>query len=159
MVTYLLIGGIMLLGIESVVPGTCVFGVSGMILLLAVLYLYLGAGATAAVVVAILSVISLAVGIWLIKKVPHSWIGKRLTLTLESTKDRGYSGNDERVDLLGQEGVTQSVLSPAGRALFGENIIDVITDGEFYEPGTKVVVVAVTGGRVVVRKVESEEAK
>ena len=147
MVTYLLIGGIMLLGIESVVPGTCVFGVSGMILLLAVLYLYLGAGATAAVVVAILSVISLAVGIWLIKKVPHSWIGKRLTLTLESTKDRGYSGNDE------------SVLRPAGRALFGENIIDVITDGEFYEPGTKVVVVAVTGGRVVVRKVESEEAK
>ncbi|MBE6079655.1 MAG: hypothetical protein E7204_02240 [Veillonella sp.] len=156
MITYLVIGGIVLLGIEAVVPGTCVFGVAGMIALLAALYLFLGAGAMASIVVAFVAVISLIIGIVLIREVPNSWIGRRLTLSLESTKDRGYSGNDERVDLLGQEGVTQSVLRPAGRALFGENIIDVITDGEFYEPGTKVVVVAVTGGRVVVRKVESE---
>ena len=35
MITYLFIGGIVLLGIEAVVPGTCIFGVSGMVLLLA----------------------------------------------------------------------------------------------------------------------------
>lgn len=43
MITYLFIGGIVLLGIEAVVPGTCIFGVSGMVLLLAALYFYLGA--------------------------------------------------------------------------------------------------------------------
>lgn len=42
MITYLFIGGIVLLGIEAVVPGTCIFGVSGMVLLLAALYFYLG---------------------------------------------------------------------------------------------------------------------
>lgn len=156
MITYLFIGGIVLLGIEAVVPGTCIFGVSGMVLLLAALYFYLGAGAMASIVVAIVSVIALIVGIWLVKKAPHTWIGRRLTLTLESTKDRGYSGNDERTDLLGREGIARSVLRPAGRVIFDDTPVDVVTDGEFYEPGTKVVVVAVTGGRVVVRKVESE---
>ena len=38
MITYLFIGGIVLLGIEAVVPGTCIFGVSGMVVLLAALY-------------------------------------------------------------------------------------------------------------------------
>ena len=42
MITYLFIGGIVLLGIEAVVPGTCIFGVSGMVLLLAALYFLLG---------------------------------------------------------------------------------------------------------------------
>ena len=68
MITYLFIGGIVLLGIEAVVPGTCIFGVSGMVLLLAALYFYLGAGAMASIVVAIVSVIALIVGIWLVKK-------------------------------------------------------------------------------------------
>ena len=29
--------------------------------------------------------------------------------------------------------------------------LDVITDGEFYEPGTEVKIISVTGGRIVVR--------
>ena len=53
---------------------------------------------------------------------------------------------------MGKTGVAQTVLRPSGRALIDGQLVDVITDGEFYEPGTKVKVVAVTGGRTVVRK-------
>ena len=42
-----------------------------------------------------------------------------------------------------------------GTPVDGE-LVDVITEGEFYEPGTAVRVVAVTGGRTVVRKEEKK---
>lgn len=153
MITYLVIGGVVLLGIESLVPGIGIFGLLGILALLGALYLYLGAGLLAALVVAVVAIIALIVGIWLIKKAPNSRLGKALTLTLESTKERGYSGSEERRDLLGKTGIAQSVLRPAGRVLFDNKPVDVVTDGEFYEPGTEVIVVEVTGGRIVVRKV------
>lgn len=153
MITYLVIGGVVLLGIESLVPGIGIFGLLGIIALLGALYLYLGAGLLATMVVAVVAIIALIVGGWLIRKAPNSRLGKALTLTLESTKERGYSGSEERSDLLGKTGIAQSVLRPAGRVLFDQQPVDVVTDGEFYEPGTEVVVVEVTGGRIVVRKV------
>ncbi|SUP44674.1 NfeD family protein [Veillonella criceti] len=153
MITYLVIGGVVLLGIESLVPGIGIFGLLGIIALLGALYLYLGAGLLATMVVAVVAIIALIVGVWLIRKAPNSRLGKALTLTLESTKERGYSGSEERSDLLGKTGIAQSVLRPAGRVLFDQQPVDVVTDGEFYEPGTEVVVVEVTGGRIVVRKV------
>lgn len=52
--------------------------------------------------------------------------------------------------------MAQTVLRPSGRALIDGELVDVITEGEFYEPGTAVRVVAVTGGRTVVRKEEKK---
>ena len=69
---------------------------------------------------------------------------------------QGYTGSQERQDLLGKTGVAQTVLRPSGRALIDGELVDVITEGEFYEPGTAVRVVAVTGGRTVVRKEEKK---
>ena len=76
-------------------------------------------------------------------------------LHLRSTAARGYTGQAERKDLLGRKGITQTVLRPSGRALIDGELVDVITEGEFYEPGTAIKVVSVTGGRTVVRKEEN----
>lgn len=35
-----------------------------------------------------------------------------------------------------------------------DTFLDAVTDGEFYEPGTEVTIVSVTGGRIVVRATE-----
>lgn len=64
-------------------------------------------------------------------------------------------GNADRKDLVGKTGVAQTVLRPSGRALIDGELVDVITEGEFYEPGTAIRVVAATGGRTVVRKEEN----
>lgn len=53
--------------------------------------------------------------------------------------------------LLGTSGVTLTPLTPAGKARFGNELVDVIAEGEFLSPGTTVRVVEARGNRVVVR--------
>jgi membrane-bound ClpP family serine protease len=52
--------------------------------------------------------------------------------------------------LLHQHGETTTPLVPAGKARFGSQLIDVISEGPGIDPGTPVEVVEVTGNRVVV---------
>jgi len=55
--------------------------------------------------------------------------------------------------LLNKRGETTTPLVPAGKAQFGDELIDVISNGELIAKGTPVVVEEVAGNRVVVRKV------
>ena len=53
----------------------------------------------------------------------------------------------------GAEGITRSILRPSGKAAFEGELYDVITEGQFVDPGTRVRVVAVEGARIVVEPV------
>ncbi len=53
--------------------------------------------------------------------------------------------------LLGHQGTTTTQLTPSGKARFGQQLVDVIADGEVIGRGADVVVVEVQGNRVVVR--------
>jgi membrane-bound ClpP family serine protease len=53
--------------------------------------------------------------------------------------------------LLGAGGATVTPLIPAGKARFGDEIVNVLAEGEFLPPGTNVRVVEVRGNRVLVR--------
>tara|TARA_B100000029_G_scaffold516418_1_gene629680 strand:+ start:5456 stop:7654 length:2199 start_codon:yes stop_codon:yes gene_type:complete len=57
-------------------------------------------------------------------------------------------------ELIGQVGGAVSVLRPSGKARIGENLVDVVSDGPFINPGTSVEVVRVEGNRVFVRETE-----
>ena len=48
-------------------------------------------------------------------------------------------------------GLATTQLTPSGKARFGNELVDVIADGEVVGRGAEVVVVAVHGNRVVVR--------
>ncbi len=52
--------------------------------------------------------------------------------------------------LLGKRGKTTTRLNPAGKARFGDDVVDVIGEGELIGPGTEVHVVSVHGSRIVV---------
>jgi membrane-bound ClpP family serine protease len=54
-------------------------------------------------------------------------------------------------NLLGQQGLTTTPLSPAGKARFGNHLVDVISTGEFIARDSHVEVAEVHGNRVVVR--------
>jgi len=54
--------------------------------------------------------------------------------------------------LAGKTGFTTTPLVPAGKAQFGDELIDVISDGEMLERGTSVYVAEVLGNRVIVRR-------
>jgi len=53
----------------------------------------------------------------------------------------------------GTRGVTVSMLRPSGKARFSDQLVDVITDGEFVAPETPVTVVQSDGMRVVVKPI------
>ena len=54
--------------------------------------------------------------------------------------------------LLHQEGEAFTTLRPAGKARFGEQVFDVQSQGDFIDPGQRVVVTEVSGNRIVVRR-------
>ena len=54
-------------------------------------------------------------------------------------------------NLLGERGITTTQLTPGGKARFGDQLVNVIADGEMIPSGTEVVVQEVHGNRVLVR--------
>ena len=55
---------------------------------------------------------------------------------------------------VGEQGEVVSALRPAGKARFGDAIVDVMAEAEFLEIGTAVKIIEIHGNRVVVRVVE-----
>ncbi len=54
--------------------------------------------------------------------------------------------------LLGHEGITTTRLMLSGKAKFGDELVDVVAIGDAIDRGTPVVVVEVSGSRVIVRQ-------
>lgn len=55
-------------------------------------------------------------------------------------------------NLQGERGTAITILRPSGKAQFGDQLVDVISDGPFIEMGRPVQVIEVNGNRVVVRE-------
>lgn len=55
---------------------------------------------------------------------------------------------------IGREGVTISVLRPGGKAMFGDEVLDVITQGEMLPKGTRVRIVGHSAKEAVVEPIE-----
>lgn len=82
---------------------------------------------------------------------------ERSSLTLKTSlgRARGVVGVDEALeDLVGMQGEVITPLRPSGTAMISGRRIDVVTDGEFIEKGTRIEVYEVEGNRVVVKKVD-----
>lgn len=62
------------------------------------------------------------------------------------------------VGLLNQQGLAFTTLRPAGRAQINGQLVDVVSEGGFIDPGQSIEVIEVTGNRVVVRAVTTKEA-
>lgn len=56
-------------------------------------------------------------------------------------------------ELLGRSGVAYSTLRPAGKAQIEGRLIDVISAGDFIDPGTPIEVIEASGNRIIVRAV------
>jgi len=57
----------------------------------------------------------------------------------------------------GKEGIALTPLRPAGTAEVAGERLDVVTGGEFIEPGSRVIVIRVEGTRVVVKQLIEKE--
>jgi membrane-bound serine protease (ClpP class) len=150
-VAALLVAGYLLLAVELfVIPGFGVVGILGIACLLAGCYFanhFFGAAYGALAIVLVLASTT-AVLLW----IPRSGLGKDV---VHSTTLGAARSADTRVQE-GQVGVAESDLRPAGIARFGELRESVVTEGEFLDAGSRVVVTAVRGSRIVVEQASAD---
>jgi membrane-bound serine protease (ClpP class) len=57
---------------------------------------------------------------------------------------------------IGDKGTVVAKLRPAGKAKFGEAIVDVVCEGEFIDKGEAIEIIGIRGNRVVVRKIAGQ---
>ena len=162
--------GLILLALEIfVIPGFGVTGISGIILVLGSIGLvayghwprsneeWLGYGqALGPFTISILGAIVLA--FVLARYLPHIPYANRLMLTPRSESEEfgeemADSIHPEMAALLGAIGVAATPLRPAGKVQFGDEFVDVLAEGSYVLPGSRVQVVEIEGNRVVVKEV------
>jgi membrane-bound serine protease (ClpP class) len=158
----LLVGsGLALLVLEVfVIPGFGLAGVLGIGALLAGLSLSLiGGGATWEFVIkavgrVIISIfLALAASLVMLRFLPRLPFGRRLILETGLPAGEGYaSAPAGDSSWLGKSGTVFSPLRPAGIAEIDGERVDVVSDGEFIDSGTPIVVTRVDGNRIVVRR-------
>lgn len=94
---------------------------------------------------------------WLLSKyLPKTSFYHALVLETGLSNADGYvaSNSAKYSQFLGQEGVARTMLRPAGTAEFGSERLDVVSTGDLVPQGTRIRVVRVEGGRIVVERVE-----
>ena len=164
--------GLLMLGIEIfVLPGFGVMGIGGTVLILASLGLatmekapssadeWVEFGKTL-VRYGGAFFVSCGMAFMLARYLPNIPYANRLMLVPPSDKPDMdgemaalLPGAEQAAALLGQVGAATSMLRPAGMAKFGDRYVDVVTEGDFIEPGTSIQVIEVEGTRIVVKKV------
>lgn len=145
--------GFLLAVIEIFLPGG-IFGVIGTILIISgVIGAALTYGSSVALPLGFGCLMASVVlfAFW-VNIFPKSWIGKKINLEAQITRDAGYVSQPKGLDdLLGKKGVALTDLRPAGVAMIEQKRTDVVTEGMFIEKGTEIVVASVDSNRVVVR--------
>ncbi|HKK27938.1 MAG TPA: NfeD family protein [Gemmatimonadota bacterium] len=163
-VDLLLVGvGIVLIGVEVfVVPGLGVPGVLGLAALVGGIFLsLLGSSptrpellnASGVVATAVLLFLGLAYGV--IRHLPHS---RFLGSGEVAGREAGFLASAPREDLVGRVGEAVTDLRPSGTAAFGDERVDVVSEGGWIARGSSVAVIRSEGYRHVVRETSDEES-
>ncbi|WP_377892104.1 nodulation protein NfeD [Alkalihalobacillus sp. R86527] len=150
----LLITGIILILVEIFIPGFGIFGVLGALGIVA--SIVLGSGQSLQyVLVAVLLAVAITIGgsYFFIKLFGYRGFFKKIVLSDSTNSEQGYVSNVSRNELIGNEGTTVTPLRPAGIADFGDERLDVVTEGGYIPVGISVTITKVNGSRIVVRAV------
>ncbi|MDU2066207.1 MAG: NfeD family protein [Sporomusaceae bacterium] len=143
--------GIFLLVAELFFPGTAIFALSGLVLLLGGLFLALGGDGPALQFLAASLITAVVIFSLMARFLPQSAFVARFILKDREAREKGFHSVDDHAVLVGLEGVAVTTLRPAGTALIAGKKIDVVTEGDYIASGEKIVVLAVSGRRVIVR--------
>lgn len=154
-----------------VIPGFGIFGVGGVLMILASIVLASQSfifptnseqmkqlpvslsmvGASLAGVV--------AAGVFIRKFLPHTPFFRRMMLEPPLEDNEELQQRESLVHwehLTGKRGVTTTQLTPSGKARFGDDVLDVISDGEVIAKGSDVYVAEVRGNRVLVLPLDQQ---
>ena len=138
LIIIVLLAGLALVALEIVALPGAVSGICGGVLVfIGVWQTYVQYGATAGNITLIASIFA---GTW-----------KRFSLKEES--DSKVNQVDTSTIKIGAQGKSISRLAPAGKALFGDELVEVHSEEGFIDEGQTVEVIDIEGYRIIVKKI------
>ena len=152
LIAFILFGiGVVLLIVEMTMPG---FGLAGGSALVAFALAIVFAADTfleGLIFTGIVLAISAVIVITFLVLLSKGKFSAGFILKAKNSNSEGFSSAaaDLRF-LIGQEGVAQTALRPAGKVAIGGNVYDVVSSGAFIASGKSVRVMEVQGNRIVV---------
>lgn len=160
--------GLILVGLELFAfPGTFIAGVSGAVLMLAAIVMamvdkYPGAPSLPTLPqlslplrdISLAIAVSFVLALLLARFLPKTTLFRRLVSQTASGVSSVSAQEEQQEARIGQFGVTISQLYPGGKARFGEQTLDVLTEGELVEKGRRVKIIGHTGADAVVKEAE-----
>ena len=102
------------------------------------------------------AVVTLAASLLLARFLPDTPLFRRLVLITATRTTDGYGASVDTASLIGQRGTAVTPLRPGGNARFGEQLLSVVTRGDFIESGTSLVIVETHGNRLLVEPATEE---
>lgn len=147
--------GVVLLAIEIfVIPGFGITGILGIFGIVAGIFMSFGINNIAqATLVVFVSLISDIILIIILARFILKSKGFKNKMALE-TDTAGYHSSVSYDNLLGLEGITETLFRPSGNIIIDGKKYDAITEGEFINKGAKIKVILVEGNKIVVKEVK-----
>lgn len=148
----ILLIGIALIIAELFLPGG-ILGLLGIGAIIASLFMSGTSVGDMMMSVSIAFIVAIVVAVILFRRIGlDKGIFRHIILKDRTTTEMGYVSKENRLDLIGKEGVAATGLRPSGVVIIDNERVDVVTEGSFIQANTKVKVVKVEGVRVVVRE-------
>ena len=143
--------GLLLVAVDFYLPGFVLGSIGIVLMLIAVALAYRDYGLNVAAGLFLAEVVlGCSIGYVVIKNLPQTAAGKRMILAHDQTGQR--TAMEASSNLVGQQGVAQTLLRPSGMALLEGKRLDVVAESGMIESGSAIKVVAVEGTRIIVRK-------
>ena len=145
------------------VPGFGIFGISGILLIIASLFLGLISDfpiinfaiiEEAIIQLAVSLILSIIIIIILWKFLPKTRIFRKLVLDENIEGKSGYTTYEKYSHLQDQVGIAFTDLRPSGTVVFENSKIDVVTEGDYIEKNSEVKVIHIEGSKIVVKKAQ-----
>lgn len=155
-----LIFGLGLVVVEVFLPGFGLPGITGSILLIASIVLtWINISPMAALGLTLIVLAAVAIAITISLKSAANGRLSRSSIVLKSQEkpDEGYQATVDMDVFIGKEGVTTTVLRPAGVADFDGVRLNVVSEGDFIAENVKVRIISAEGSRILVRQIDKNK--
>jgi len=97
---------------------------------------------------------SVVVMVLLGRYLPQTTLFRKFELSASTSAAEGYTtSTGAAAALLNTAGIAETQLRPSGKGRFGDQLVDVVTEGDLIEKGTAIKIIQVQGSRVVVTRV------
>lgn len=147
----LIIGGLLILA-ELFVPGGIVGSIGAVLVFFSLTLLTDSLAELLMGIVLFIALMSLIIYV-LLKLIPKDRFRNTLILNSELKTEEGFMSNASYEHLLGQRGITISILRPSGKIKIAGEIYNVSSDDKFIEKDRQIIVSEVNGNKIMVREV------